>query len=103
MSNAIKYNRPQGSVAVTVGIDGEDASCLCVTVEDTGRGIPPSGITSNSTGIMGFMFTAPVVGPTDTISAVPGTPSVMALLDSSIEALMERIWARASFICALGS
>lgn len=44
MSNAIKYNRPHGSVAVTVGIDGEDASCLCVTVEDTGRGIPEQNL-----------------------------------------------------------
>ena len=39
--NAIKYNRPGGSVTVTV-VDREDA--VCVTVADTGIGIPPEDV-----------------------------------------------------------
>jgi signal transduction histidine kinase len=39
MSNAIKYNKPQGRVDVTVGVDPEDESLVRVTVKDTGRGI----------------------------------------------------------------
>lgn len=36
LSNAIKYNRPNGSVTVSVGLDGGDVR---VAVSDTGRGI----------------------------------------------------------------
>jgi signal transduction histidine kinase len=39
MSNAVKYNKPNGSVMVTVGVDGENADYVRVTVSDTGRGI----------------------------------------------------------------
>lgn len=39
MSNSIKYNKPKGSVTVTVGVDGVDEGYLRVTVADTGRGI----------------------------------------------------------------
>jgi signal transduction histidine kinase len=39
MSNAIKYNKPQGRVDVTVGVDPEDEGFVRVTVKDTGRGI----------------------------------------------------------------
>jgi signal transduction histidine kinase len=39
MSNAIKYNKPQGRVDVAVGVDHEDKSWVRVTVKDTGRGI----------------------------------------------------------------
>jgi signal transduction histidine kinase len=38
-SNAIKYNKPQGSVQVSVNYDPEDADLLRVVVRDTGRGI----------------------------------------------------------------
>jgi signal transduction histidine kinase len=38
-SNAIKYNKPEGRVTVTVAIDSQDKNFLRVTVEDTGRGI----------------------------------------------------------------
>jgi signal transduction histidine kinase len=44
LSNAIKYNKPQGSVLVTVGVDSDDANCLRVTVQDTGRGIAPENL-----------------------------------------------------------
>jgi len=39
MSNAVKYNKPNGSVTVTVAVDGEDEDFMRVTVADTGRGI----------------------------------------------------------------
>jgi signal transduction histidine kinase len=39
VSNAIKYNKPNGSVTVKVGIDIEDENLLRVTVSDTGQGI----------------------------------------------------------------
>ncbi len=39
VSNAVKYNRAQGKVTVTVGVDPEDEGFLRVTVEDTGPGI----------------------------------------------------------------
>jgi signal transduction histidine kinase len=39
MSNAVKYNKPNGSVTVTVGVDGENKDYVRVTVSDTGRGI----------------------------------------------------------------
>lgn len=39
MSNAVKYNKPNGSVTVTVGVDKEDDGYVRVTVSDTGRGI----------------------------------------------------------------
>ena len=39
MSNAVKYNRPDGSVAVTVDVDRKDDNYVRVTVEDSGRGI----------------------------------------------------------------
>ncbi len=39
VSNAIRYNRPQGRVVVQVGRDGADTVLL--RVEDTGIGIPP--------------------------------------------------------------
>jgi signal transduction histidine kinase len=44
LSNAIKYNKPQGSVVVTVGVDRDDANYLRVTVQDTGRGIAPENL-----------------------------------------------------------
>jgi len=44
LSNAIKYNKPQGSVVVTVGVDSDDANYLRVTVQDTGRGIAPANL-----------------------------------------------------------
>jgi heavy metal sensor kinase len=37
IANAIQYNRPNGEVRVTLGMDGEEA---VVTVRDTGEGIP---------------------------------------------------------------
>jgi signal transduction histidine kinase len=39
VSNAIKYNKPDGSVTVTVGVDSADDNCVRVTVSDTGYGI----------------------------------------------------------------
>ncbi len=39
VSNAIKYNRPAGSVTVTVGVDSQEPSCVRVAVKDTGQGI----------------------------------------------------------------
>jgi signal transduction histidine kinase len=39
MSNAVKYNKPQGSVDVSVGVDPEDESRVRITVQDTGQGI----------------------------------------------------------------
>jgi signal transduction histidine kinase len=39
MSNAIKYNKPSGSVMVSVDVDGDDQDYVRVTVRDTGRGI----------------------------------------------------------------
>ena len=41
LSNAIKYNRPNGSVYVSVDADPEAAHMLRVQVRDTGRGIAP--------------------------------------------------------------
>jgi two-component system, OmpR family, phosphate regulon sensor histidine kinase PhoR len=38
IDNAIKYNKPKGSVRIAVGMDG---SHPFLTVEDTGMGIPP--------------------------------------------------------------
>ncbi len=39
VSNAVKYNKPDGSVTVTVSVDDSDEGYICVTVSDTGRGI----------------------------------------------------------------
>lgn len=39
VSNAVKYNKAQGRVSVTVGVDPEDEDFLRVTIEDTGPGI----------------------------------------------------------------
>lgn len=39
MSNAIKYNKPRGSVTVTVGLASGDPDYVRVAVTDTGRGI----------------------------------------------------------------
>ncbi len=39
LSNAVKYNRPQGSVTLTVGVDSQDENRLRVAFTDTGRGI----------------------------------------------------------------
>jgi signal transduction histidine kinase len=39
MSNAVKYNKPDGNITVTVGVDGENEDYARVTVRDTGRGI----------------------------------------------------------------
>jgi len=39
VSNAIKYNKPDGGVTVTVGLDRTDPGYLRVSVKDTGRGI----------------------------------------------------------------
>jgi signal transduction histidine kinase len=41
-SNAIKYNRPNGSVIVTAGYD---ESNLIITIQDTGIGIPEESLT----------------------------------------------------------
>jgi signal transduction histidine kinase len=45
MSNAVKYNKPNGSVMVTVGVDGENEDYVRVTVSDTGRGISEENLT----------------------------------------------------------
>ena len=47
ISNAIKYNRPQG--CVTVACEQRTQGCLCITVSDTGAGIAP--------GKLGRLFT----------------------------------------------
>jgi signal transduction histidine kinase len=39
MSNAVKYNKPDGSITVTAGLDEEHQDYARVTVKDTGRGI----------------------------------------------------------------
>jgi signal transduction histidine kinase len=39
MSNAVKYNRPRGSVVVTVDVDPTDGDYVRLSVKDTGRGI----------------------------------------------------------------
>ncbi len=39
VSNAVKYNNPDGSVTVTVTVDDRDAGYVRVAVSDTGRGI----------------------------------------------------------------
>jgi signal transduction histidine kinase len=39
VSNAVKYNKANGSVTVTVNVDSEDENYVRVTVKDTGRGI----------------------------------------------------------------
>lgn len=39
VSNAVKYNRPNGSV--TIGVTGTDAESLRLSVTDTGNGITP--------------------------------------------------------------
>jgi len=41
ISNAIKYNRPNGTVAVEVNGDGNTAKRTRVSVKDTGAGLPP--------------------------------------------------------------
>ncbi|MGD0774182.1 MAG: PAS domain S-box protein [Candidatus Solibacter sp.] len=41
ISNAIKYNRPDGTVAVEVNGDGNAAKRTRVSVKDTGAGLPP--------------------------------------------------------------
>ncbi len=41
LSNAIKYNRPSGSILVTI-TTGEDE--LCMAIKDSGMGIPPESI-----------------------------------------------------------
>jgi two-component system phosphate regulon sensor histidine kinase PhoR len=41
LSNAIKYNRPSGSILVTIST-GEDE--LCIAVRDSGMGIPPDSL-----------------------------------------------------------
>ncbi len=44
MSNAVKYNKPNGSVTVAVGVDGENKNYMRVTVKDTGCGISPENM-----------------------------------------------------------
>jgi signal transduction histidine kinase len=39
MSNAVKYNKPDGSITVTAGLDDEHEGYARVTIKDTGRGI----------------------------------------------------------------
>ncbi|CAH0348463.1 CHASE domain-containing protein [Aquabacterium sp. CECT 9606] len=43
LSNAIKYNRPEGSVKVSMGMASlpDQPECISVTVEDTGLGLSP--------------------------------------------------------------
>jgi two-component system phosphate regulon sensor histidine kinase PhoR len=43
LSNAVKYNRPGGKVTVEVAVDAERREA-CVTVRDTGQGIPSQAI-----------------------------------------------------------
>jgi signal transduction histidine kinase len=40
LTNAVKYNKPGGSVTVRLGVDPVNADFLRVAVSDTGRGIP---------------------------------------------------------------
>jgi len=41
ITNAIKYNKPQGSIAITGGVDGEQ---VFLRVEDTGIGVPKADL-----------------------------------------------------------
>lgn len=41
IENAIKFNRPQGTVTITLE---QDDTAVCVTVEDTGTGIPAEAL-----------------------------------------------------------
>ncbi|MBF0275092.1 MAG: transporter substrate-binding domain-containing protein [Nitrospinae bacterium] len=39
LSNALKYNRPQG--VVTISVDQMEKECIAIHIKDTGMGIPP--------------------------------------------------------------
>jgi signal transduction histidine kinase len=41
LSNAIKYNRPSGSIIVTINTEDDE---MCIEVKDSGMGIPPESI-----------------------------------------------------------
>ncbi len=85
LSNAIKYNRDEGAVTVTCGLD--DAGGMKITVTDTGPGIPPEKL-----GLLFQPFERLGAEATD----VPGTGLGLALSKVLVEAMKGKIGAEST-------
>ncbi|HEX6910981.1 MAG TPA: PAS domain S-box protein, partial [Longimicrobium sp.] len=124
LSNGVKYNRPGGSVRVSVGLlppaDAGGAGTVRITVHDTGRGIAPehmaelfvpfarlgaegSGVGGTGLGLALSQRLAEAMGGSLTAESEPGAGSTFTLELPAAGDPLERLPRRTPFASAAGA
>ena len=104
LSNAFKYSPPQSQISISAQLldtppgassEATEATSVCICVQDSGHGIPPSEIP--------LLFGKFVRLKRDLVGNVRGTGLGLYISKQMVEAMGGRIWVESSGIAGLGS